>query len=134
MFRFAGVFYCGSALLVKTLRELCQEFTLDSSTRFQFHKENFWISNSILLATWFCVEHYCPVFTEGKLALENVWTAQKGMQVWNKIIIIIIIIIYPGNNVVNSASILYSKCSWIIACQHYPTTLHMLVGLIITSN
>nr|TKS13391.1 ferric reductase-like transmembrane component family protein [Populus alba] len=36
-----GVFYCGSALLVKTLRELCQEFTLDSSTRFQFHKENF---------------------------------------------------------------------------------------------
>ncbi|KAJ6968823.1 hypothetical protein NC653_036717 [Populus alba x Populus x berolinensis] len=36
-----GVFYCGSALLVKPLRELCQEFTLHSSTRFQFHKENF---------------------------------------------------------------------------------------------
>ncbi|CAK7324916.1 unnamed protein product [Dovyalis caffra] len=36
-----GVFYCGSALLVKPLRELCQEFTLNSTTRFQFHKENF---------------------------------------------------------------------------------------------
>ncbi|KAG5253318.1 respiratory burst oxidase protein [Salix suchowensis] len=36
-----GVFYCGSALLVKPLAELCQEFTLNSSTRFQFHKENF---------------------------------------------------------------------------------------------
>ncbi|CAL8999351.1 unnamed protein product [Prunus brigantina] len=36
-----GVFYCGSPTLTKTLRQLCLEFSLNSSTRFQFHKENF---------------------------------------------------------------------------------------------
>ncbi|CAN1215294.1 Putative respiratory burst oxidase homolog protein H [Linum perenne] len=36
-----GVFYCGSVALVKTLRELCQDFSLNSTTRFHFHKENF---------------------------------------------------------------------------------------------
>ncbi|CAL0302723.1 unnamed protein product [Lupinus luteus] len=36
-----GVFYCGSPTLTKTLMNLCKEFSLNSSTRFQFHKENF---------------------------------------------------------------------------------------------
>ncbi|KAM7278921.1 hypothetical protein ACFE04_006055 [Oxalis oulophora] len=36
-----GVFYCGSPTLTKPLRDLCQEFTLETSTRFYFHKENF---------------------------------------------------------------------------------------------
>ncbi|CAM8895245.1 unnamed protein product [Rhodiola kirilowii] len=36
-----GVFYCGSATLTKTLKHLCLEFSLNTSTRFQFHKENF---------------------------------------------------------------------------------------------
>ncbi|KAL1817153.1 hypothetical protein ACET3Z_019727 [Daucus carota] len=36
-----GVFYCGSATLTKPLRDLCEEFTLETSTRFEFHKENF---------------------------------------------------------------------------------------------
>lgn len=36
-----GVFYCGSATLTQTLRKLCHEFSLSSTTRFHFHKENF---------------------------------------------------------------------------------------------
>ncbi|GAA0161326.1 oxidase [Lithospermum erythrorhizon] len=36
-----GVFYCGSPALVKTLKDLCLEYSLKSSTRFNFHKENF---------------------------------------------------------------------------------------------
>ncbi|KAK2360738.1 respiratory burst oxidase protein B [Trifolium repens] len=36
-----GVFYCGSPTLTKTLKDLCQDFSLNTSTRFQFHKENF---------------------------------------------------------------------------------------------
>ncbi|OMO91379.1 Cytochrome b245, heavy chain [Corchorus olitorius] len=36
-----GVFYCGSAALTKVLKHLCQEFSLETSTRFHFHKENF---------------------------------------------------------------------------------------------
>ncbi|CAA7025678.1 unnamed protein product [Microthlaspi erraticum] len=36
-----GVFYCGSPTLVRPLKALCQEFSLESSTRFTFHKENF---------------------------------------------------------------------------------------------
>ncbi|XP_055960251.1 putative respiratory burst oxidase homolog protein H [Mercurialis annua] len=36
-----GVFYCGSATLAKPLKKLCQEFSLNSTTRFHFHKENF---------------------------------------------------------------------------------------------
>ncbi|KAI8523922.1 hypothetical protein RHMOL_Rhmol13G0109100 [Rhododendron molle] len=36
-----GVFYCGSSALTKPLLKLCQEFSLNSSTRFHFHKENF---------------------------------------------------------------------------------------------
>ncbi|XVF20159.1 hypothetical protein REPUB_Repub11eG0174200 [Reevesia pubescens] len=36
-----GVFYCGSATLTKVLKNLCKEFSLETSTRFLFHKENF---------------------------------------------------------------------------------------------
>ncbi|XP_048322329.2 putative respiratory burst oxidase homolog protein H [Ziziphus jujuba] len=36
-----GVFYCGSPTLTKTLKDLCHEFSLNSTTRFHFHKENF---------------------------------------------------------------------------------------------
>ncbi|CAI9105251.1 OLC1v1004135C1 [Oldenlandia corymbosa var. corymbosa] len=36
-----GVFYCGSSSLAKPLKRLCQEFSLETSTRFLFHKENF---------------------------------------------------------------------------------------------
>ncbi|XP_010514902.1 PREDICTED: putative respiratory burst oxidase homolog protein J isoform X1 [Camelina sativa] len=36
-----GVFYCGSPTLVRPLNSLCQEFSLESPTRFTFHKENF---------------------------------------------------------------------------------------------
>ncbi|KAL9232556.1 hypothetical protein vseg_007656 [Gypsophila vaccaria] len=36
-----GVFYCGSPTLTKTLKDLCQEFSLSTTTRFDFHKENF---------------------------------------------------------------------------------------------
>ncbi|KAJ9548345.1 hypothetical protein OSB04_020888 [Centaurea solstitialis] len=36
-----GVFYCGSQTLTKPLRELSKEFSLETSTRFEFHKENF---------------------------------------------------------------------------------------------
>lgn len=37
----SGVFYCGSPTLTKSLKSLCQEFSLNTSTRFHFHKENF---------------------------------------------------------------------------------------------
>ncbi|MED6180340.1 hypothetical protein PIB30_009408 [Stylosanthes scabra] len=36
-----GVFYCGSPTLTPTLRNLCKEFSLNTTTRFAFHKENF---------------------------------------------------------------------------------------------
>ncbi|PON36881.1 Respiratory burst oxidase [Parasponia andersonii] len=36
-----GVFYCGNATLTQKLKKLCQEFSSNSSTRFEFHKENF---------------------------------------------------------------------------------------------
>ncbi|KAJ3703261.1 hypothetical protein LUZ61_006966 [Rhynchospora tenuis] len=36
-----GVFYCGSPTLTKTLRDLSNEFSHTTTTRFQFHKENF---------------------------------------------------------------------------------------------
>lgn len=36
-----GVFYCGSSTLTKPLKKLCYKFSLETSTRFQFHKENF---------------------------------------------------------------------------------------------
>ncbi|VFQ91456.1 unnamed protein product [Cuscuta campestris] len=36
-----GVFYCGSPTLTKSLQKLCREFSLNTSTRFNFHKENF---------------------------------------------------------------------------------------------
>ncbi|CAH9130289.1 unnamed protein product [Cuscuta epithymum] len=36
-----GVFYCGSPTLTKSLQRLCHEFSLNTSTRFNFHKENF---------------------------------------------------------------------------------------------
>ncbi|KAM0066694.1 putative NAD(P)H oxidase (H(2)O(2)-forming) [Helianthus debilis subsp. tardiflorus] len=35
-----GVFYCGSPVVIKELKELASEFS-DSSTTFEFHKENF---------------------------------------------------------------------------------------------
>jgi hypothetical protein len=37
----AGVFYCGSAALAKELRQLGKDFSHKSSTKFDFHKENF---------------------------------------------------------------------------------------------
>ncbi|KAJ1687714.1 hypothetical protein LUZ63_019104 [Rhynchospora breviuscula] len=36
-----GVFYCGEPILVKQLKQLSQDFTHKTSTRFEFHKENF---------------------------------------------------------------------------------------------
>lgn len=36
-----GVFYCGAAALTKELRLLSQDFTHKTSTKFDFHKENF---------------------------------------------------------------------------------------------
>nr|GMD17475.1 putative respiratory burst oxidase homolog protein H [Ipomoea batatas] len=36
-----GVFYCGSPALTSQLLGLCQHFSLNSSTHFDFHKENF---------------------------------------------------------------------------------------------
>ncbi|XP_073114616.1 putative respiratory burst oxidase homolog protein H isoform X2 [Elaeis guineensis] len=36
-----GVFYCGSPTLTKQLRDLSQEFSHTTTTRFHFHKENF---------------------------------------------------------------------------------------------
>ncbi|URD77399.1 respiratory burst oxidase [Musa troglodytarum] len=37
----SGVFYCGSPTLTKQLRDLSQEFSYNTTTRFHFHKENF---------------------------------------------------------------------------------------------
>ncbi|KAL8208595.1 hypothetical protein R6Q57_008007 [Mikania cordata] len=36
-----GVFYCGSPTLVKPLESIAKEYTVETSTRFEFHKENF---------------------------------------------------------------------------------------------
>ncbi|KAG6504578.1 hypothetical protein ZIOFF_036912 [Zingiber officinale] len=36
-----GVFYCGSSALTKQLKDLSQEFSHNTTTRFHFHKENF---------------------------------------------------------------------------------------------
>nr|XP_043620155.1 putative respiratory burst oxidase homolog protein H [Erigeron canadensis] len=36
-----GVFYCGARALTRQLRNLCKEFSLQNTTRFDFHKENF---------------------------------------------------------------------------------------------
>ncbi|OVA09959.1 Cytochrome b245 [Macleaya cordata] len=36
-----GVFYCGSPTLTQQLKNLCHEFSHNSTTRFHFHKENF---------------------------------------------------------------------------------------------
>ncbi|RRT31813.1 hypothetical protein B296_00055328 [Ensete ventricosum] len=36
-----GVFYCGPPTLTRLLKDLSQEFSHNSSTRFHFHKENF---------------------------------------------------------------------------------------------
>ncbi|KAL4189479.1 hypothetical protein AMTRI_Chr08g165590 [Amborella trichopoda] len=36
-----GVFYCGTPTLTNTLKKLCKEFSHSTTTRFQFHKENF---------------------------------------------------------------------------------------------
>ncbi|KAF8654822.1 hypothetical protein HU200_061456 [Digitaria exilis] len=36
-----GVFYCGNQVLTKELRELAQDFSRNSSTKFEFHKEIF---------------------------------------------------------------------------------------------
>ncbi|KAK8603976.1 hypothetical protein V6N13_096441 [Hibiscus sabdariffa] len=37
----AGVFYCGAPALTKELRQLASDFTRKTSTKFDFHKENF---------------------------------------------------------------------------------------------
>ena len=37
----AGVFYCGPAALTRELRQLAMEFSHNSSTKFDFHKESF---------------------------------------------------------------------------------------------
>jgi respiratory burst oxidase len=36
-----GVFYCGAPVLTKELRELAHDFSRKTSTKFEFHKENF---------------------------------------------------------------------------------------------
>ncbi|XP_062196966.1 respiratory burst oxidase homolog protein B-like [Phragmites australis] len=36
-----GVFYCGAPVLTKELRELAQDFSRKTTTKFEFHKENF---------------------------------------------------------------------------------------------
>ncbi|KAG0530078.1 hypothetical protein BDA96_05G153600 [Sorghum bicolor] len=36
-----GVFYCGAPVLTKELRELAQDFSRKTNTKFEFHKENF---------------------------------------------------------------------------------------------
>ncbi|KAJ1685619.1 hypothetical protein LUZ63_017009 [Rhynchospora breviuscula] len=36
-----GVFYCGAPVLTKDLRQLAQDFSRKTSTKFEFHKENF---------------------------------------------------------------------------------------------
>ena len=36
-----GVFYCGAPVLIKELRQLAQDFSRKTSTKFEFHKENF---------------------------------------------------------------------------------------------
>ncbi|KAJ1275739.1 hypothetical protein BS78_05G159100 [Paspalum vaginatum] len=36
-----GVFYCGAPVLTKELRELAQDFSRKTDTKFEFHKENF---------------------------------------------------------------------------------------------
>ncbi|KAF8650863.1 hypothetical protein HU200_063771 [Digitaria exilis] len=36
-----GVFYCGAPVLTKELRELAQDFSRKTNTKFDFHKENF---------------------------------------------------------------------------------------------
>lgn len=37
----AGVFYCGAPALTKELRQLASDFSHKTSTKFEFHKENF---------------------------------------------------------------------------------------------
>jgi respiratory burst oxidase len=37
----AGVFYCGARVLDKELRELAQDFSRKTTTKFEFHKEYF---------------------------------------------------------------------------------------------
>jgi len=37
----AGVFYCGAPMLTKELRDLAQDFSRKTNTKFDFHKENF---------------------------------------------------------------------------------------------
>ncbi|KAF3334414.1 respiratory burst oxidase protein B-like protein [Carex littledalei] len=36
-----GVFYCGAPVLTKELRQLAQDFSRKTTTKFEFHKENF---------------------------------------------------------------------------------------------
>jgi hypothetical protein len=38
---YAGVFYCGAPALTKELRQLALDFSHRTSTKFEFHKENF---------------------------------------------------------------------------------------------
>lgn len=40
--QFAGVFYCGAPALTKELKQHALDFSHKTSTKFDFHKENFW--------------------------------------------------------------------------------------------
>lgn len=39
--KYAGVFYCGRPVLAKELKKLAHEMSHKTSTRFEFHKEQF---------------------------------------------------------------------------------------------
>lgn len=38
---FTGVFYCGAQVLEPELRDLARDFSRKTTTKFDFHKENF---------------------------------------------------------------------------------------------
>lgn len=40
-FFFLGVFYCGNSCLIGELKRLSQDFSRKTTTKFEFHKENF---------------------------------------------------------------------------------------------
>lgn len=41
LLKFEGVFYCGAPALTKQLGQLALDFSHKTSTKFDFHKENF---------------------------------------------------------------------------------------------
>lgn len=44
----AGVFYCGPSALTHELRQLALDFSHNTSTKYDFHKENFWQDRGII--------------------------------------------------------------------------------------